>query len=119
MVLRVDGRRFEGTVRMDRQLKQFIGLTERRLLTSVNWDLFIHPDDMPDALTAWRDSVENRSPVYELGYRLKHSDGNWRSVLEIGRILYSSDGKPIAGVTVLMESNTAEALGELPPDYLL
>ncbi|MCB0287544.1 MAG: PAS domain-containing protein, partial [Calditrichaeota bacterium] len=119
MVLRVDGRRFEGTVRMDRQLKQFLGLTERRLLTSVNWDLFIHPDDMPDALTAWRDSVENRSPVYELGYRLKHSDGNWRSVLEIGRILYSSDGKPIAGVTVLMESNTAEALGQLPPDYLL
>lgn len=119
MVLRVDGRRFEGTVRMDRQLKQFLGLTERRLLTSVNWDMFIHPDDMPDVLTSWRNSVENRSPVYELGYRLKHNDGDWRNVLEIGRILYSTDGKPIAGVTVLMESDTAELLGQLPPDYLL
>jgi PAS domain S-box-containing protein len=55
------------------------------------WTSVIHPDDCDECLNTLRDSYKSRSQ-YQLEYRLRRSDGQYRSVLCIGRPRYEPDG---------------------------
>ncbi|MGH8287130.1 MAG: PAS domain-containing protein, partial [Steroidobacteraceae bacterium] len=57
------------------------------------WTLRIHPDDRPRVEAAVADVIEGRTELYEAEYRLQHTDGTWRWVLDRGRASERADGK--------------------------
>lgn len=50
------------------------------------WDQRIHPEDRPRVEAEFRAVIEGRKELYEAEYRLRHEDGNWRWVLDRGRV---------------------------------
>ncbi len=50
------------------------------------WNERIHPDDKPRVEADFRDVIKGRKELYEAEYRLRHEDGNWRWVLDRGRV---------------------------------
>jgi PAS domain S-box-containing protein len=46
----------------------------------IGWLNAVHPDDREHARTAWLGAVNSRK-LYEVEYRLRHRDGNWRHVI--------------------------------------
>lgn len=54
------------------------------------WNELFHPDDRERAWTIWRHSLRTGKP-YEIQYRLKHRDGDYRWTL--GRALAERDGE--------------------------
>ena len=103
MLLRIDGARFDAVTRMDRQLKELLGIPPDKLLVHLDWDEIIHPDDLLDVKKNWLDVINKQLPVYEFRYRLKTAKAAWLEVVEIGRILYSKEKQPIGGVAVIFE----------------
>lgn len=65
-------------------------------------DLSIHPDDKP-----LRDEVLNRAislgSDYQMEYRLKILDGNYRYYLSKGKVIHDKNGKPIRLVGTLQD----------------
>ena len=55
--------------------------------TARTWVARLHPDDRIRVLRAYRDYVENRATTFDLEYRLRAADGQWRSVLSVARIV--------------------------------
>ena len=50
------------------------------------WNERVHPEDQPRVEADLRDVIEGRKELYEAEYRLRHEDGNWRWVLDRGRV---------------------------------
>lgn len=50
------------------------------------WNDRIHPEDQPRVEAAIKDVIEGRNDLYEAEYRLRHEDGDWRWVLDRGRV---------------------------------
>ena len=103
MLLRIDGARFDAVTRMDRQLKELLGIPPDKLLVHLDWDEIIHPDDLLEVKKNWLNVINKHLPLYEFHYRLKTAEATWLEVVEIGRILYSKEKQPIGGVAVLFE----------------
>ena len=55
---------------------------------------FIHPEDKDFVFRAVHDAVENKNP-YLVEYRLQIRDGLYCDVIERGRPIYDTDGKPL------------------------
>ncbi len=102
MLLRIDGARFDAVTRMDRQLKEILGIPSDKLLVQLDWDKIIHPDNLLEVKKNWLDVINKQLPVYEFRYRLKTAHADWLEVVEIGRILYSKEKQPMGGVAVLV-----------------
>jgi PAS domain S-box-containing protein len=58
------------------QYQTFAGMTARELLGD-GWTTIVHPDDQKRAAIAWEAAVQ-RSAIYEVEYRLRRSDGEYR-----------------------------------------
>ncbi len=50
------------------------------------WNDRVHPEDQPRVESEIKDVTEGRKELYEAEYRLRHEDGNWRWVLDRGRV---------------------------------
>jgi PAS domain S-box-containing protein len=68
-------------------------------LVSDFWPDRIHPQDRQRCLSAYSDFLEERAPAYEQGYRVRHEQGHWVSVLSRAHWVTRTDGK--AGRCVL------------------
>ena len=55
------------------------------------WVEALHPDDVPVALEAWTTAVNDQTP-YEVEYRLRRHDGQWRWTLARGLPQRDADG---------------------------
>ncbi len=55
------------------------------------WSSRIHPDDGPRVREAMQRTIDGATQLYEAEYRLRHSDGAWRWVLDRGRALERDD----------------------------
>ena len=55
------------------------------------WIDYVHPDDRERTAAAWRTAVQNRT-LYELEYRLRRKDGEYRVVSVRGVPVLESDG---------------------------
>ncbi len=55
------------------------------------WLNAIHPDDRPLALAAWREAVANKT-TYNVDYRIKEADGDYRWTNARGVPLFEPDG---------------------------
>jgi PAS domain S-box-containing protein len=87
--------RIDGTDKMctyfNQQGLDFTGLTMERAL-GFGWSDFVHPDDRERWLEIYNSSFDARQP-FRMEYRLRHSDGTFRWVLEIGTPRFSEAGE--------------------------
>jgi len=79
------------------------GYSEKDLTGHV-WDRerIIHPDDFKKVVAALRDHFEERTPYFEIDYRLKRKDGRWIWVHDRGEVMArDGTGSPLrmAGIT--------------------
>jgi PAS domain S-box-containing protein len=87
--------RIDGTDKMctyfNQQGLDFTGLTMERAL-GFGWSDFVHPDDREQWLEIYNSSFDARQP-FRMEYRLRHSDGTFRWVLESGTPRFSEAGE--------------------------
>jgi len=50
------------------------------------WSSRVHPDDLARVLEGVRRIAQGETELFEAEYRLRHNDGNWRWVLDRGRV---------------------------------
>jgi len=50
------------------------------------WNTRVHPEDIVRVEGGIQDVIAGRKELYEAEYRLRHSDGSWRWVLDRGRV---------------------------------
>ena len=58
---------------------------------SSDWGQFVHPDDVPAALEAWKHALTTGKP-YDVEYRLRRHDGEWRWMMGAALPNHRSDG---------------------------
>jgi PAS domain S-box-containing protein len=92
-----------GDVVRNQRLVDIFGYPEDELTGRV-WDRerIIHPDDFKKVMAALRDHFEERTPYFEIDYRLKRKDGRWIWVHDRGEVMARDEtGSPLrmAGIT--------------------
>ena len=86
----------DDTVQFDRRWCEMLGLehttTPQRLDT---WSSRVHPDDLAECFREVQAHLEGRTERYECLHRVRHANGEWRSILDRGRIsARDASGKP-------------------------
>ena len=59
------------------------------------WHRRIHPDDLPGVRAALAEHLTGRSTAYFAEYRIARTGGDWRWVLDRGRVIHGPDGTPL------------------------
>ncbi len=59
------------------------------------WDQAVHPDDAPERERRLREFVLGRAAEHSLTYRVRHSNGTYRTILEAIRCIRNPQGKPL------------------------
>ncbi|HKO45320.1 MAG TPA: PAS domain S-box protein [Pyrinomonadaceae bacterium] len=74
--------------------KQWLDFTGRSFEDELGqgWTQGIHPDDQDNALALWNSSSDSRRP-FQLEYRLRRRDGEYRWVLDCGTPRLSTEGE--------------------------
>ena len=81
------------------------------------WLNAIHPDDRPLALAAWREAVANKT-TYNVEYRIKEADGDYRWTNARGVPLFEPDGTLSEWVGMNEDISAREARrAALQPDH--
>ncbi|HPJ30027.1 MAG TPA: PAS domain S-box protein [Methanothrix sp.] len=86
-----------GEVVRNRRLVEIFGYDEDELFGAERErEKMIHPDDFGRSVSVLKDHLENRTPYYELDYRLKRKDGEWIWVHDRGEVTERDDkGRPL------------------------
>lgn len=87
----------DDTVQFDRRWCEMLGLdhatTPQHLDT---WRTRVHPDDLPECYREVQAHLEGKTERYECLHRVRHANGEWRSILDRGRIsARDASGKPM------------------------
>ncbi|WP_080145537.1 GGDEF domain-containing protein [Marinilactibacillus piezotolerans] len=76
-----------------------LGFTKEELPEYVDFQFFtdrLHPDDYERVMDAMRDHLSNKTPVWEVRYRIKTKDGQYRTYYDRGKVTKRSDeGAPL------------------------
>lgn len=60
------------------------------------WEELLHPDDMPEVMRTLQAHLDGHTPYYSTEHRLRTRQGDWRWVLDTGRVLLrDADGRPL------------------------
>lgn len=84
-------------VRFDKRWCQMLGLDHSLVKHELKtWDDLVHPDDKQRTYDDINAHLSGKTEVYENIHRLKHVNGDWKWILDRGRISdKDKDGKPI------------------------
>ena len=64
--------------------------------TLASWERLLHPDDRPQVEEALRDHLSGRTPIYQTVQRLRTKSGEWRWILDTGKVVEWDDaGAPL------------------------
>ena len=64
--------------------------------TNAFWIERLHPADQAITAKAYSDYIEGRTSEYNVEFRQKTKDGQWKWILSLGKIIeYDADGKPL------------------------
>jgi PAS domain S-box-containing protein len=69
----------------------YFGVEVRPEILGHAWAQFVHPDDLPAALAVWQECLATGKP-YEVEFRLRRADGNYRWFLVRGEAMRDAEG---------------------------
>lgn len=72
-----------------KRFNRFAGVSDE--FASSDWGQFVHPEDVPAALEAWKHALTTGKP-YDVEYRLRRHDGEWRWMMGAALPNHRSDG---------------------------
>ncbi|HSC70097.1 MAG TPA: PAS domain S-box protein [Candidatus Methylomirabilis sp.] len=74
--------------------RSWLNFTGRRMEQEVGdgWTEGVHPEDLDRIARAYSRSFDARAP-FDLEYRLRHFDGEYRWIIDVGTPLYEDDGR--------------------------
>lgn len=87
--------------------------------TNASWHARLHPDDRAKVYQNYVDYIEGRIPEYRVEFRQRRTDGEWRWILSLGRVVARDEqGRPLrmlgthTDITALKsaQQRTADAL---------
>ncbi len=86
-----------GEVIRNRRWAEMLGYTLEELGTSVqSWKDLIHPDDLPLVNRIAKDHEEGRIPFFKVEHRLKTKTGEWKWILNWGKVVERDEnGRPL------------------------
>jgi PAS domain S-box-containing protein len=86
-----------GTIVYNRQWAEMLGYAPGGLRGHVStWERMIHPADKGRVLAALNAHLEGRSSQYESEHRLRTGDGEWKWVLDRGKVIeWDEAGRPL------------------------
>ena len=89
-----------GDVRFNERWTEMLGYTLDELEPHYDtWAKMVHPDDMPQVLQLLNAHLEGKTPYYETELRLQTKSGEWRWILEMGKVFtLDKEGKPVRAV---------------------
>ncbi len=90
-----------GDVRFNDRKAHMLGYEPGRFETYEDFTELVHPEDHDRAMGAMRDHLEGRKERYEVEYRIKKSDGDYKWFRDVGSIT-EEDGKykKVAGIVI-------------------
>lgn len=86
-----------GEVRINARYAAILGHTREELepLSLQTWSSRLHPEDLATAEAALQAHCEGRSARYEARYRMRHRDGHWVWILDVGLLVsHTHEGLP-------------------------
>ncbi|MCH8836961.1 MAG: PAS domain S-box protein [Candidatus Marinimicrobia bacterium] len=89
-----------GEVRFNERWTEMLGYTLDELEPHYDtWAKLVHPDDMPRVLQLLNAHLEGKTPYYETELRLQTKSGDWKWILEKGKVFtLDKAGKPVRAV---------------------
>ncbi|MBI1390634.1 MAG: PAS domain S-box protein [bacterium] len=86
-----------GLAYVNEQWENLLGYSMPEFTQSIEmWLSLIHPDDKRAILRAWYDHLRGRTPMFEMEYRLMTKTGEWKWVLDRGKVVERDEsGKPV------------------------
>ena len=91
-----------------------LGYTEDEILEEVSYQFFtdkLHPDDYEKTMDAMRDHLSGEVNVYEIEYRIKCKNGDYKWYYDIGKITqYDSEGKPLLVSGIVFDITEKKAM---------
>jgi PAS domain S-box-containing protein len=63
--------------------------------SAAEWRGHLHPDDAAAARNAYEGYLSGKSPDYRAIFRMRHADGNWRTILSRGVAVRDAAGKAV------------------------
>jgi diguanylate cyclase (GGDEF)-like protein/PAS domain S-box-containing protein len=73
-----------------------LGLAPEKGLTLKDLHALIHPDDLPRVMEEFRRHLQGKNPTYRTEYRVMTHDGEWRWILDRGKVIQRDrSGKPL------------------------
>ncbi len=80
-----------------RRWKEMLGFQDHELKGNLSeWEKRLHPDDRDSVYQDLYAHLKGETPFYESEHRLKCKDGNYKWILDRGKIIsWTKDGKPL------------------------
>ena len=69
------------------QWSQMLGLDPKLEITAESFNRLIHPDDLNAVNDAFLECYQDQHLEFNMEFRMKHSDGNWKWILSQGKIM--------------------------------
>lgn len=81
----------------DSQWKQILGYEVEEIENHhKSFEQLVHPEDLPKVKAVLSDYLESRTPVYEVELRMLTKSGEWKWILDRGKILqWDKSGQPV------------------------
>ncbi len=105
-----------GEVAVDDRWERLLGYGPGELgrLSSMAWAELVHPDDTAAARRAWAQLLAGTRGRYEAEYRLRHRDGRWVWLRDLGRVLVrGGTGQPVHVWGLALDISAGKAQQEL------
>jgi PAS domain S-box-containing protein len=73
-----------------------LGYREGEVAQTIDsWRNLVHPEDLPGCEAMFQQHVEQRTPHYQAEYRMRAANGEWRWILDRGKLVSrEADGRP-------------------------
>lgn len=85
-----------GNVMFNYRKAEMLGYSHERFKHYTDFTDLLHPDDYDPAMNAMQNHLDGKVNTYEIDYRIRTIDGDYKWLHDIGGITqYDSDGKPL------------------------
>jgi PAS domain S-box-containing protein len=86
-----------GEVAFNKRWAEMLGYSLEEIAPHISsWEELIHPDDLPKVMQILNAHLEGHTPFYEVEHRLCAKSGEWKWILDRGKVIERSpDGTPL------------------------